>query len=190
MDISELYYQQMINGNYTSNMLNGLSGNSSNTGENSIASILGMMSGTSGVSGSDILSGGSSLLGTSGVSGDFASVLERYLSSSMVSSQEATSWVQTLGQVLEDVQESGDHTKSTATVQELYDFFQEKMKSESKGIQSLAGITTGETDEENKVSSGVTQNILGQVVDVESGLPDVESIEAEIEEAVSASIIL
>lgn len=190
MDISELYYQQMINGNYTSNMLNGLSGNSSNTGENSIASILGMMSGTSGVSGSDILSGGSSLYGASGVSGaDFASVLERYLSTSSVSSEEASGWVETLDRVLDEVQESGDHTKSTATVQELYNFFQEKMKSESKGIQSLSDSSSAGTGEDSQ-SSDTMQNMMGQVINVESGVPDIETIEAQIEQTLAASIVL
>lgn len=195
LTIEDLYRQDMITNNYTSNMLEGVLGGSSSDSDNSIAGILGGLSGTSALSGTglDI----SSLLGgTTGVGGlSFANILDQYVKTYTTENQEENAkWVETLSGVLQDVEETGDHTKSTKTVQELYEYFQDKMSSGANGFSSLVQAAMGSTGASSGTkadSSDVTAGTQfeAQIPDVGVNLIDEGSIESAIESAISGSIL-
>ena len=181
INIDELYYQDMINNNYTSNMLGSVMGTTSSGNENSIASILSTLSGIGGLDTSGLLSGTSGVTGTS-----FSNILEQYMKTASTETQEASKWADVLEDVLEEVERTGDHSKSTATVQELYDYFQEKMASGANGITSL--VHTGSQD-----SGAVSSDTAGwdaAVQGIENGIINEADIEAEIEGAIEASIAM
>lgn len=178
ISIDELYYQDMITNNYTSNMLGSVMGNTSSNNENSITSILSTLSGIGGLDTSGLLPG------TSGVS--FSNILEQYMKTASTGTQEASKWTEVLGDVLEEVEKTGDHSKSTATVQELYDYFQEKMASGANGISSL--VHTESKNSEDTSSDPAGQGIV--MPNVESGILNETAIEAEIESAIEASITM
>lgn len=181
ISIDDLYYQDMITNNYTSNMLGSVLGSSSASGnENSIVSILSTLSGIGGQDVSGLLSGTSGISSTS-----FSNILEQYMKTATTETEEASKWADTLEDVLEEVERTGDHSKSTATVQELYDYFQEKMASGANGISSLVH-TNSEKDSNASVSTANNTTMLN----VENGILDEAAIEAEIESSIESSIVL
>lgn len=178
INIDELYYQDMINNNYTSNMLGSVMGTTSSNNVNSITSILSTLSGIGGLDTSGLLQG------TSGIS--FSNILSQYMKTASIETQEASKWTEALGDVLEEVEKTGNHSKSTATVQELYDYFQEKMASGANGISSL--VHTGNRDEGTSSADSASRGMA--IPDVEGGILNETAIEAEIESAIEASITL
>lgn len=180
ISIDELYYQDMITNNYTSNMLGSVLGSSSASGnENSIVSILSTLSGIGGQDMSGLLTGTSGIAPTS-----FSNILEQYMKTASAETTEASNWADKLEGVLEEVEKTGDHRKSTATVQELYDYFQEKMASGANGIKSIVH-TNSEND--SNASGGTANNTA--MLNMESGIIDEAAIEAAIESSIESSVV-
>lgn len=197
LSIEDLYRQDMITNNYTSNMLEGVLGSSGSAdNENSIAGILSGLSGNSALSGLGItgLDTSSLLGGMTGVGGlSFANILDQYVKTYATENQEENSkWVETLSGVLQDVEETGDHTKSTKTVQELYEYFQDKMNSGANGFSSLVQAAMGNSSASSAERTDMTAGTRfeAQVPDVGVNLIDEGSIEAAIESAISGSILV
>lgn len=192
LSIEDLYRQDMITNNYTSNMLEGVLGGHSSDSDNSIAGILGGLSGTSALSGTG-LDLSSLLGGTTGVGGlSFANILDQYVKTYATENQQENSkWVETLSGVLQDVEETGDHTKSTKTVQELYEYFQDKMSSGANGFSSLVQAAMGNSSASSTDSTDVTAGAQfeAQIPDVGVNLIDEGSIESAIESAINGSIM-
>lgn len=176
INIDELYYQDMINNNYTSNMLGSVMGTASSGNENSITSILSTLSGIGGLDTSSLLSG---VTGTS-----FSNILEQYMNTASTETQEASKWTDVLEDVLEEVDRTGDHSKSTAAVQELYEYFQEKMASGANGISSLVHTDSQSSGTASSDTAGWDAAVQG----VENGILNEAAIESEIESAIEASI--
>ena len=192
LSIEDLYRQDMITNNYTSNMLEGVLGGRSSDSDNSIAGILNGLSGTSTLSGTG-LDLSSLLGGTTGVGGlSFANILDQYVKTYATENQEENAkWVETLSGVLQDLEETGDHTKSTKTVQELYEYFQDKMSSGANGFSSLVQAAMGNSSASSTNSTDVTAGTQfeAQIPDVGVNLIDEGSIESAIESAINGSIM-
>lgn len=144
----DLYYQYLIDHNSTSTMLNAISGNDNdslgtlgNTGAlDGLSGLMGstdLMESLSGLTGnigsSDVLSGLSGLSGqsdslsglTQGISG-FADILQSYLNAQTT---EAANMAGSLSSVLEEASRDEDTSSLTyRTVQEIYQYFQEKSR--------------------------------------------------------------
>lgn len=189
MDVDALYYQYLINNNYTSNMFKSLSGASS---LNSVDSANGISSllGTDGVS--SLFGGG--LTGTSGV--DFLSVLESVIGNSAVEQTVYSDWADKLSSVLEE--QKGTETtlskESLQTVQDLYDFFQ-KASYSTGGINKV--LSEGSTDTAAKknsgdstVNAGISPSIQTQIAQAENAISDIESMFAgtAMEESLEAKL--
>lgn len=151
LDAETLYYQYMINHNPTSTMLNAISGNSSDDSSLGLIGSLGTLNSLGaldslGISG---LSGISGALGSldSSSSVSFANILDRYLSAAKTTaytdSIEAAEMADKLSSVLEEAAQTEDTSSLTyKTVQELYEYFSERVSAKAA---SLMGSTTGQT---------------------------------------------
>lgn len=175
MDVDALYYQYLINNNYTSNMFKSLSGSSS---LNSVDSVNGISSllGTDGVS--SLFGGG--LTGTTGV--DFLSVLESVIGNSTVEQTVYSEWADKLSDVIEE--QKGTETtlskESLQTVQDLYDFFQKAGYSTGGVNKVLSGDSTDTAVRQNSGNSttntGISPAIQTQIAQAESAINDIESM--------------
>lgn len=151
LDAETLYYQYMINHNPTSTMLNAISGNSSDDSSLGLIGSLGTLNSLGaldslGISG---LSGISGALGSldSSSSVSFANILDRYLSAAKTTaytdSIEAAEMADKLSSVLEEAAQTEDTSSLTyKTVQELYEYFSERVSAKAA---SLMGSATGQT---------------------------------------------
>lgn len=154
LDAETLYYQYMINHNPTSTMLNAVSGNSSDDSSLGLIGSLGTLNSLGaldslGISGLSGLSGISGALGSldSSSSVSFANILDRYLSAAKTTaytdSIEAAEMADKLSSVLEEAAQTEDTSSLTyKTVQELYEYFSERVSAKAA---SLMGSTTGQT---------------------------------------------
>ncbi len=148
LDAETLYYQYMINNNPTSTMLNAISGNSS---DDSSLGLMGSLGALNSLGSLDALgmSGISGVLGSLDSSGSvmgFANVLERCLSSAKTTayteSIEAAEMADKLSSVLEEAAETEDTSSLTyKTVQELYEYFSEKVSSKAATLLGDAAGT-------------------------------------------------
>ena len=159
LDAETLYYQYMINHNPTSTMLNAISGNSSDDSSLGLIGSLGTLNSLGaldslGISG---LSGISGALGSldSSSSVSFANILDRYLSAAKTTvytdSIEAAEMADKLSSVLEEAAQTEDTSSLTyKTVQELYEYFSERVSAKAA---SLMGSTTGQTSKASASSA-------------------------------------
>ena len=131
----DLYYQYLIDHNSTSTMLNAISENDNDSlGALGNTGALESLSGLTGnIGSSDVLSGLSGLSGqsdglsgiTQGISG-FAGILQSYLNAQTT---EAANMAGSLFSVLEEASQNEDTSSLTyRTVQEIYQYFQEKSR--------------------------------------------------------------
>ena len=174
MDVDALYYQYLINNNYTSNMFKSLSGASS---LNSVDSVNGISSllGTDGIS--SIFGGG--LTGTTGV--DFLSVLQSVIGNSAVEQTVYSDWADKLSDVIEE--QKGTETtlskESLQTVQDLYDFFQKASYSTGGVNKVLSGDSTETTSKNNTGSTantGISAAVQTQIAQAENAISEIESM--------------
>lgn len=172
LDAETLYYQYMINHNPTSTMLNAISGNSSDDSSLGLMGSLGALNslgsldalGMSGLSG---ISGALGSLDSSGSVLSFANVLEQCLSSAKTTayteSIEAAEMADKLSSVLEEAAGTEDTSSLTyKTVQELYEYFSEKVSSKAASLLGdAAGTgkagTTSAASSAGDVTSSVEQ---------------------------------
>lgn len=169
LDAETLYYQYMINHNPTSTMLNAISGNSSDDSSLGLIGSLGTLNSLGaldslGISG---LSGISGVLGSldSSSSVSFANILDRYLSSAKTTaytdSIEAAEMADKLSSVLEEAAQTEDSSSLTyKTVQELYEYFSERVSAKAA---SLMGSTTGQTSTASASSATSSTASVGQM---------------------------
>lgn len=153
IDEETLYYQYLINHNSASTMLNALSGDSSDDDS--------MLSGLSSLSGLSGLSGTSGLSGLSGVSQDssFATILQSYLTKAIHSQNDSAQDAQ-MAEKLSDVLQEAAKTEDTSnttykTVQELYEYFTEKLSGTAASLINGSAAAQG-TNSTNNTNS--TQN--------------------------------
>ena len=156
IDEETLYYQYMINHNSASTMLNALSGDSSDDDS--------MLSGISSLSGLSGLSGTSGLSGLSGVSQDssFATILQSYLTKAIYSQNDSAQDAQ-MAEKLSDVLQEAAKTEDTSnttykTVQELYEYFTEKMSGTAASLinSSAAAQRTNSTNNTNSTQNSTS----------------------------------
>ena len=147
IDEETLYYQYLINHNSASTMLNALSGDSSDD--------------------DSMLSGISSLSGTSGLSGvsqdsSFATILQSYLTKAIHSQNDSAQDAQMaekLSDVLQEAAKTEDTSKTTyKTVQELYEYFTEKMSGTAASLinGSAAAQSTNSTNNTNSTQNSTS----------------------------------
>lgn len=156
IDEETLYYQYLINHNSASTMLNALSGDSSDDDS--------MLSGISSLSGLSGLSGTSGLSGLSGVSQDssFATILQSYLTKAIHSQNDSAQDAQ-MAEKLSDVLQEAAKTEDTSnttykTVQELYEYFTEKMSGTAASLinGSAAAQSTNSTNNTNSTQNSTS----------------------------------
>lgn len=144
IDEETLYYQYLINHNSASTMLNALSGDSSDD--------------------DSMLSGISSLSGLSGVSQDssFATILQSYLTKAIHSQNDSAQDAQ-MAEKLSDVLQEAAKTEDTSnttykTVQELYEYFTEKMSGTAASLinGSAAAQSTNSTNNINSTQNSTS----------------------------------
>lgn len=160
IDEETLYYQYLINHNSASTMLNALSGDSSD--DDSMLSGISSLSGLSGLSGTS---------GLSGVSQDssFATILQSYLTKAIHSQNDSAQDVQ-MAEKLSDVLQEAAKTEDTSnttykTVQELYEYFTEKMSGTAASLinGSAAAQSTNNTNStQNSTSAQSTAEQMNQ----------------------------
>lgn len=166
LDAETLYYQYMINHNPTSTMLNAISGNSSDDSSSlGLIGSLGTLNSLGaldslGISGLSGLSGALGSLDSSG-SISFANILDQYVSAAKAStytdSIEAAEMADKLSSVLEEASQTEDTSSLTyKTVQELYEYFSEKVSAKAA---SLMGGTTGHTSTAASSAAGVAPSV-------------------------------
>lgn len=153
IDEETLYYQYLINHNSASTMLNALSGDSSD--DDSMLSGISSLSGLSGLSGTS---------GLSGVSQDssFATILQSYLTKAIHSQNDSAQDAQMaekLSDVLQEAAKTEDTSKTTyKTVQELYEYFTEKMSGTAASLinGSAAAQSTNSTNNTNSTQNSTS----------------------------------
>ena len=150
-------------------MLNAISGNSSDDSSLGLIGSLGTLNSLGaldslGISG---LSGISGALGSldSSSSVSFANILDRYLSSAKTTaytdSIEAAEMADKLSSVLEEAAQTEDSSSLTyKTVQELYEYFSERVSAKAA---SLMGSTTGQTSTASASSATSSTASVGQM---------------------------
>lgn len=153
IDEETLYYQYLINHNSASTMLNALSGDSSDDDS--------MLSGISSLSGLSGLSGTSGLSGLSGVSQDssFATILQSYLTKAIHSQNDSAQMAEKLSDVLQEAAKTEDTSNTTyKTVQELYEYFTEKMSGTAASLinGSAAAQSTNSTNNTNSTQNSTS----------------------------------
>ena len=153
IDEETLYYQYLINHNSASTMLNALSGDSSDDDS--------MLSGISSLSGLSGLSGTSGLSGLSGVSQDssFATILQSYLTRAIHSQNDSAQMAEKLSDVLQEAAKTEDTSNTTyKTVQELYEYFTEKMSGTAASLinGSAAAQSTNSTNNTNSTQNSTS----------------------------------
>ena len=174
MDVDALYYQYLINNNYTSNMFKSLSGSSSLNSVDGVSGISSLL-GTDGVS--SIFGGG--LTGTTGV--DFLSVLQSVIDTSAAEKAVYSQWAEKLSDVMEE--QKGTETtlskESLQTVQDLYDFFQKASYSTGGVNKVLSGDST-DTDDGNDsggtTNTGISAAVQTQIAQAENAISEIESM--------------
>ena len=156
IDEETLYYQYLINHNSASTMLNALSGDSSDDDS--------MLSGISSLSGLSGLSGTSGFSGLSSVSQDssFATILQSYLTKAIHSQNDSAQDAQ-MAEKLSDVLQEAAKTEDTSnttykTVQELYEYFTEKMSGTAASLinGSVAAQSTNSTNNTNSTQNSTS----------------------------------
>ncbi len=189
----DLYYQYLINHNSTSTMLNALSGESD---DSDASGLIGAVASGFGASGSNILSGLgniASLSGLGGLFGDggntlaasqslasFSSILETYLNAQRT---EASQMADSLSSVLEEADEAGESSGLTyRTVQEIYDYFQEKA---SSGVSNALSSDASSSREVSAAASSAQQETVFREMDFDS-LEESQLSEAERTVRISA----
>lgn len=175
---TDLYYQYLINNNSTSTMLNALAGTDSESlGTGSIldtvtSGSLTSLSGLGSVYGSD-----EDLLTASQGLSSFSSILETYMNAQNL---EAAQMSEKLSGVLEEAAKTEDVSSlSYRTVQEIYEYFQEKAG--SAGSSALTGVDT-KTD----VSQTAVQ--AEQLVPTTATEFDFDTLEQQIQENIESSL--
>lgn len=175
---TDLYYQYLINNNSTSTMLNALAGTDSESlGTGSIldtvtSGSLTSLSGLGSVYGSDE----DFLTASQGLS-SFSSILETYMNAQNL---EAAQMSEKLSGVLEEAAKTEDVSSlSYRTVQEIYEYFQEKAG--SAGSSALTGVDT-KTD----VSQTAVQ--AEQLVPTTATEFDFDTLEQQIQENIESSL--
>lgn len=187
IDEETLYYQYLINHNSASTMLNALSGDSSDDDS--------MLSGISSLSGLSGLSGTSGLSGLSGVSQDssFATILQSYLTRAIHSQNDSAQDAQ-MAEKLSDVLQEAAKTEDTSnttykTVQELYEYFTEKMSGTAASLinGSAAAQSTNNTNStQNSTSAQSTAEQMNQAALVGQEF-DFSTIDSIVEQMFSES---
>ncbi len=165
LDAETLYYQYMINHNPTSTMLNAISGNSSDDSSLGLIGSLGTLNSLGALNslGISVVSGLSGALGSldSSSSISFANILDQYVSAAKTTayteSIEAAEMADKLSSVLEEAAQTEDTSSLTyKTVQELYEYFSEKV---SARAASLMGSTTGNTSTAASSSASAASSV-------------------------------
>ena len=165
LDAETLYYQYMINHNPTSTMLNAISGNSSDDSSLGLIGSLGTLNSLGALNslGISVVSGLSGALGSldSSSSISFANILDQYVSAAKTTayteSIEAAEMADKLSSVLEEAAQTEDTSSLTyKTVQDLYEYFSEKV---SARAASLMGSTTGNTSTAASSSASAASSV-------------------------------
>ena len=176
---TDLYYQYLINNNSTSTMLNALAGTDSEAlGAGSILDTVtsGDLTSISGLG--SVLGSSEDLLNASQGLSNFSGILETYMNAQNI---EAVQMSEKLSGVLEEAAKNEEtSTLSYRTVQEIYEYFQERTGSAGDTVKTAEDIVSGAAQTSAQTEQAVGQNVLEVDFDslerqiqqgIESGLP-------------------